>query len=164
MTSGVDVWGWVEANPCVKAWAMHYVENRKNHAGLLFRFFEELGRRGEFAVLSPEEVLEWQDRAEGRHKRFLIVDLLNRWVDAMPLRYGSKVGYRSTIRQFFLFNHVELPSDVGFVFMKCSIASANSVFTLMLLYLSLSLTRYPYIKTKAELTYLCVILGFYLII
>lgn len=116
MTSGVDVWGWVEANPCVKAWAMHYVENRKNHAGLLFRFFEELGRRGEFAVLSPEEVLEWQDRAEGRHKRFLIVDLLNRWVDAMPLRYGSKVGYRSTIRQFFLFNHVELPSDVGFVF------------------------------------------------
>jgi hypothetical protein len=116
MASWADVWAWVEANVCVRAWALHYVENRKSHAGLLFRFFEELRRHEEFVNLSPEMVLEWQDRAEGRHKRFLILDILNRWVDAMPLRYGSKVGYRSTIRQFFLFNHVELPSDVGFVF------------------------------------------------
>lgn len=66
--------------------------------------------------LSVEQVLDFQDGAVGRRERFLVTDFLNRWVDGMRLRFGSKMVYRSVVVSFFAGQHVELPRDPHFVF------------------------------------------------
>jgi len=87
--------------------------------GLVERFFSALTGDGgpvELRGLSVEGVLDFQDRANGRKQRFLVSDFLNRWVDGMRLRFGSKQVYHSEVSRFFARAHVELPRDVGFVF------------------------------------------------
>ncbi|RJS88605.1 hypothetical protein CW700_07260, partial [Candidatus Bathyarchaeota archaeon] len=68
---------------------------------------------GEFAGFTPDELVEFQIGASGRD-RFKILDLVQRYVNSLRGRHGTKVKVYSTIRSFFLHNRAELPRDRSF--------------------------------------------------
>ncbi|MHA1974807.1 MAG: hypothetical protein ACTSW1_17550 [Candidatus Hodarchaeales archaeon] len=67
-----------------------------------------------FHGFSPDDLVRFQIHASNLD-RYLILDTVQRWVDSIPnLRAGSKKGYYSSIRSFFMHNRAELPTDPGY--------------------------------------------------
>lgn len=75
------------------------------------RWLRENG--GEFATLSPEQLIEYQANADNS-LRYVILDLVQQYVLSLGGRVNSKVRAYSTIRSFFMHNRAELPRDPSF--------------------------------------------------
>jgi integrase len=68
---------------------------------------------GKFSAMSPDELVAYQ-RAADNGARYDILDLVQKYSQDLPGRFGSKNKIYTTIRSFFAHNRAELPRDSGF--------------------------------------------------
>lgn len=98
----------------------HWLERlSRNTAKVHLKYFRRwlawLGEHGgELAGLSPNGLVEFQDNAQSKRERFLILDALQRWVGRLNLRVSSKRRAQASVRSFFLRNRSPLPRDPDF--------------------------------------------------
>jgi len=68
---------------------------------------------GEFANLTPDELIEYQQNTSNNGK-YDIVDYLQRFVSQQKGSYNYKERFRNAVRSFFIHNRAELPRDPSF--------------------------------------------------
>jgi len=99
----------------VENWLSKFAESTVN--GYKFHFYRWMDwmaeNGGELAGLSPEELIEYQKNTDNGN-RYVILDLLQRYVRGIKGRYGYKLRPYSAVRSFFMHNRANLPPDRSF--------------------------------------------------
>lgn len=109
-----EVEEWVEAHPSVKTWLNRLEPStRYNYRIAAFEFFNWVREQPGYEGLEPDELLELQDKTQGR-KQFKQLSMLQTWVQQLDIRLGTKQIRYSAIRSFYAHSHVPLPKDATF--------------------------------------------------
>ncbi len=112
----VEVETWVTENKPIGKWLERMaVGTRERYRRIAYAYFVEWlpSHGGEFAGLTPAEMLDLQEKAVGRD-RYKQVDLLQTWIRETPARYKTKKVTYHIIRSFYAHNRVPLPQDKGY--------------------------------------------------
>lgn len=105
---------WVNEHPSVKDWLNRLEPSTQyNYRIAAFEFFNWVKEQPEYEGLEPEQLLDLQDKTQGR-KRFKQLSMLQTWVQQLDVRLGTKQVRYSAIRSFYEHNHVPLPKDATF--------------------------------------------------
>lgn len=108
---------WVSEHASIEFWLSRIRPvTRRNYRDFAHYFFAEWlpSQGGPLADKSPEEILDFQEGAEGRRDRYLVLDSLHKCVDVRGGRRKTKLNRISIIRSYFKHSRVELPSDPSF--------------------------------------------------
>ena len=102
---------WVRQHLSVQNWLGRLEPRTADlYRNIAYRYFTWVE---ETKGLSPEELLDQQDKLTGR-ERYKQLALLQQWANSQKGRYKTKTVYYSAIRSFYEHNHVPLPRDVTF--------------------------------------------------
>lgn len=106
--------GWMGEHPSVKGWIERLSPStRVNYLRYAYNYFHWVEKQPGWEGKGPEDLLDLQERAEGR-RRYEQVSLLQRWVDQQPGTTSAKRVLYSSVRSFYAHNHVPLPRDVTY--------------------------------------------------
>ncbi|UCE16218.1 MAG: hypothetical protein JSV12_00955 [Candidatus Bathyarchaeota archaeon] len=105
---------WTNEHPTVRAWLNRLAPStRYNYLIIAYDFFNWISHQPGYEGVTPDELLELQDKCQGR-ERFKQLSMLQTWVQPQNVRLGSKLVRYGAIRSFYEHNHVVLPRDPSF--------------------------------------------------
>jgi len=106
---------WVERNPYVKKWLSRLASSTQvEYMRVAYRYFKWVKEKGgEYASLSPQDMVDLQDKTVGRD-RYKQVDLLEEWIGEVEGAYSTKKVLFHIVRSFYAHNRVPLPEDKRF--------------------------------------------------
>lgn len=105
---------WVDEHPTVRAWLGRLASStRYNYKLAAYDFFNWISQQPGYEGVTPDELLEVQDKCQGR-ERFKQLSMLQTWVQQLDIRLGTKQIRYSAIRSFYEHNHVPFPKDATF--------------------------------------------------
>ncbi len=109
-----EVEEWKSKHSTVEAWLNRLEPSTAyNYLGAAYDFFNWIQEQPGYEGLEPEELLELQEKCQGR-KRFRQLAMLQTWIQQQDVRLGTKQIRYSAIRSFYEHNHVALPRDPTF--------------------------------------------------
>lgn len=105
---------WTDEHPMVNAWLNRLAPStRYNYVIAAYEFFNWISQQPGYEGVTPDELLEIQDKCQGR-ERFKQLSMLQTWIQQQDIRLGTKQIRYSAIRSFYEHNHVALPKDPTF--------------------------------------------------
>jgi len=105
---------WRDQHPTVKAWLNRLTQStRYNYLRAAYEFFSWIKHQPGYEGLDPEELLEIQEKCQGR-QRFKQLSVLQTWIQQQDIRLGTKQLRYTAVRSYYAHNHVPLPRDPTF--------------------------------------------------
>ena len=105
---------WADEHPTIKAWLNRLASSTQyNYLNAAYDFFNWISHQPGYEDVTPEQLLEVQDKCQGR-ERFKQLAMLQTWIQQQNLRLGTKQIRYSAIRSFYEHSHVALPRDPTF--------------------------------------------------